>query len=154
MSEHEESSDAERWLDAAAGAFDDKQARLQAGWLRDVTQWQFDRTRGELSVTRADGSVARARAQILGAYAVEQQTWEWGWSSSHLPLEHAAARVREIGERFGLAYLTEGEVAIDRDAEALISYFCAIGVEATGAAGVFQGGDARQPIVFLVFNPD
>lgn len=54
------------------------------------------------------------RVSLLGSYAVQEQTWLWGWANPQFGDEHPAVAptlaVREVGERLGIPEFVTPEV--------------------------------------------
>jgi hypothetical protein len=63
--------------------------------------------------TYTSGGVT-VRVALLGSYAVQEQTWLWGWANPQFGPDHPAVApvlsVREMGERLGVPELTTPEV--------------------------------------------
>ena len=149
------SPEADRWLSEAREEFNRKQAVLQTDWIRQFKRWEFNPTTGVLTLFHADGGRSLATAEVLGSFSPTDETWEWAWNNPNMPTKFSqkSIAVRQIGEQFDLEYLKQGTVPIPSNGEAMSSYLCSLGLKATGAAGIFRGGDDRLPVYFLVFDP-
>ncbi|PWD50221.1 hypothetical protein C8046_05630 [Serinibacter arcticus] len=77
-------------------------------------RWGVDLAAGTFSF---DGEhQATYPVQLLGSAAPGPRSWLWGWAnpSGYSPqVLRAATATREVGERYGIAELTSGEVAFD-----------------------------------------
>ena len=149
------SPEADRWLNEAREDFNRKQSSLQATWIRQFQRWEFDPTTGVLTLTQPDGTRSIATAEVLGSFSPADQTWEWAWNNPNMPAKFSqrSLALKEVGQRFGLEYLTLGVVPLPDNGEEMSLYLCSLAPKATGAAGIFRGGDDRLPVFFLVFDP-
>ena len=120
------------------------------GWgLGSTDRWDLDQDDGRLIFT-SKTLVAAAPAQIIGTYSTESETWLWGWEHPSVvpPLQEHARRVREYGERHGIAELTTRKLACtEEDAWR----FTALACHLCEAQGAYRGpaGPAR---VFMTFG--
>ncbi|REE99726.1 DUF6882 domain-containing protein [Thermomonospora umbrina] len=71
--------------------------------------WNADLT----ARTYSSGGVT-VRVSLLGSYAVQEQTWLWGWANPQFGADHPAVAptlvVRELGERLGIPEFVTPEV--------------------------------------------
>ena len=146
------SPEADRFLAEATAQFNATQKQLDEQWqLPGYERWEYDPGTGMLELSYADGSKLFANGQLLGTYCVADRTFEWAWNSPHFrksPIAAASREARAVGQRLGIAYLVEGMIPVPT--EVALSYVCAIGLKASGAAGVFRGteGDVH-PLLLL-----
>lgn len=83
-------------FDALAGterAFDELQRRFE-GAVGAVTGTSYD-PQTRLLALRREGAEKRVSAQLLGRFALDTFSWEWGWADEELPPE-TAAKVRSV----------------------------------------------------------
>lgn len=121
-----------------------------AGWgLGSTDRWDLDQETGLLVFT-GKKLTATAPAQIVGTYSTVSETWLWAWDNPSLlpPLQEHARRVKEYGERHGIAALTTRKLECDEDEAwrltALACHLC----EAQGA----YRGPAGSALVFMTFG--
>src|SRR5437660_4673128 len=123
------SPEADRFLAEACAEFEHKQAVLDRDWRFDSAQeWGFDQNTGVLWLTFSDGSRLEANAQILGSYSAEDQSWQWAWSNRNADDAMAldSRKVKELGERLGIAYLQEDVIPLPN--ETSVSYLDSVPV--------------------------
>jgi hypothetical protein len=145
---------ADHFLAEATAEFNLKQNALKTNWrFGQHKQWGFDQGSGILKLEFADGAELHFDGQILGSYSPSQRSWEWAWNN--LWVEPAMARdskrVKQIGTKFGIAYLQAGLVPLP-DGE-FVSYLCSIGLKATDSLGVYRGKCEPVDVIILLKNP-
>jgi hypothetical protein len=120
------------------------------GWgLGTMDRWDLDQTDGRLVFT-GKKVTATAPAQIIGTYSTQSDTWLWGWDhpSVQPPLQEHARRVREYGERHGIAALTTRKLECTEDDA---WGFTAVACHLCGAQGAYRG-PAGPALVFMTFG--
>ncbi len=120
-----------------------------AAWGLGAADWAVDQDTGLITFT-GKKMVATAPVQIIATYNILDGTWLWGWDHPSVAdnmAEHAR-RVREYGERHGVADLTTRKLECGEDAAweltALACHLC----EAQGA----YRGPAGTALVFMTFG--
>lgn len=108
---------AELFCDHVAAAHD-----RQLGLISEIGDWDwsFAMDRGEMSFTKKKFLSTRRRSttvQILGTESNQSRTWRWAWANpaSNIPphLLQSALELRRVGEREGIAELTEPDLDLD-----------------------------------------
>jgi hypothetical protein len=151
---NELSPEADAYLAAATSEFNAKQQALNDTYrITDAVRWDFSQEDGVLRLKYSDGRVFEADGQILGSYEKQSESWEWAWNNPHtLPaMSRDSALVRQLGERFGLGYLTAGMIPIP--SEEMAVYLCAIGIKATDSVGVYKGPADRVDVMIMLKRP-
>jgi len=90
-----------------------RQTAFDSEWLPDgFRSWSCDQGEGMIRFLNADGTGIEAAVQIVGTYAPDSETWEWGWNNPHVneELSRDARAARALGETRGFAPLTTGIV--------------------------------------------
>lgn len=147
------SPEADQFLSSAMELFNERQKALRKEWPFDsYKQWGFDQLSGTFRIEFEDGKGLQADGQILGSYSSTGNSWEWGWHNPYV--DPAIARdsnvVKNLGERFGINYLTTGTVPVPD--EQFISFLCAVGLKATDSTGVFRGSAGPIEVMILLKN--
>lgn len=123
---------------------------VEAWGLDKIDRWDLNQETGELSFSFADGIRAVARAQIIGTYNSEDQTWLWAWANSSVDeqLKKDAQKVREYGEKHRIERLTKSKwKGTEKDAWAM----AALAVKLCEAQGAYLG-PAGKTYVFISFG--
>lgn len=148
------SPEADQWLAHALAEFNAKQDALKSEWgFGTFESWAFDQPTKTFALHFADGTQFEADGQILGTYCPGDASWEWAWNNPNIDAAVAVPgdALKELGQRLGISYLTSGIVpAPNRE---LANYLCAVGVKATGALGVYLGGDGPVEAAIVLTNP-
>ena len=148
------SPEADQWLAAALAEYNDKQQILNDEWgFGAFERWAFDTTSRTFTLQFADGTQFEADGQVLGTYCPSDNTWEWAWNNPNIEPSIAvpAEALKPLGERLAISYLTIGTIPTSN--REVAAYLCAIGVKATGAIGVYLGGDPPVEAAIVLFNP-
>jgi hypothetical protein len=149
------SPEADQFLAAACAEYQAKREALEEGeWrLPSCSDWGFDPETGTVTVQFADGSQWQAAGQFLGSYHPETNTWQWAWDSLDMPesLSRDSSVLRQVGEQYGIGYLTLGNGAFPLPDAEFVEYLCALGLKATDSAGVMEA-DAGESVGFLMLK--
>ena len=124
----------------------DRQTRSDAKWHRErFDQWSCDQGAATLTFTNADGSGVQADVQILGSYAPNSDSWEWGWNNPSINTELAcdSRTAREFGEANGFEPLTNGVVRVTMDESRLL---IAVAAVTTDVEGVYWAQSGQYAI--------
>jgi hypothetical protein len=136
------SPEADRFLAEACAEYEGKRDALLTGeWrLTSCQDWDFDIPQALVTVKFADGSEWQADGQFLGSYSFDDQTFQWAWDSPDMDdhLKRDSQLVKEAGERFNIRYLLLGGGCFPLPRPEFVDYLCAIGLKATGSAGVME----------------
>ena len=127
---------------------------MKADWrFGEHKQWGFDQESGILKLEFADGAELHFDGQILGSYSPAQRSWEWAWNNPWVEAAMAkdSQRVKQLGEKLGIAYLQAGMVPLP-DGE-FVSYLCSIGLKATDSVGVYRGKCDPVDVMILLKKP-
>ncbi len=130
------------------------EALLSGEWrLSECADWGFDPEAAIVTVVFADGSKWQADAQFLGSYSTKGRSWQWAWDSPDVGefLSRDSLLVKSLGEEMGIGYLTLGGGSFALPGPEFAEYLCAIGVKATGSAGVMEA-DAGRMIGFILLK--
>ena len=114
-----------------------RQFASDAKWHRErFDQWSCDQEKGTLTFNNADGSGVVADVQILGSYAPDSESWEWGWNNPSVNTDIArdSQTAREFGEANGYAPLTNGILRVTPDESRLL---IAVAAVTAGVEGVY-----------------
>nr|WP_086939864.1 DUF6882 domain-containing protein [Thaumasiovibrio occultus] len=151
MSAAQEPLDLDDYVDAAMGVL-----RNQAD-IHDVT-WQIgeaervyiNQTEGVIWWTFADGKEVTAPVQIIGTYDPSNDSFLWGWDhpSVQPALREHAQLVKEFGETYNIAVLTQPMVTIT---EQEAWQFVAMANRLGSANGGYRA-EAGGPLVFVTFG--
>ena len=148
------SPEADAYLAGALEDFNARQRAMKQEWHFDTYErWGFEQLTGNFRLEFADGRQLLAEGQILGSYSATGNSWEWGWHNPYVDpaIARDSQKVKEAGEQLGLPYVTAGVVPVpDED---FVSFFCAIGLKATGSVGVFRGSAGPVDVMILLKNP-
>jgi hypothetical protein len=148
------SPEADCWLADAVAEFNAKQEALKQEWgFGSFERWAFDEATKTFSLQFPDGTGFEADGLVLGTYCAGDGSWEWAWNNPNVAAGLAVPRetLTEVGTRLGISYLTIGMVpAPTRE---LATYLCAIGVKASGAIGVYLGGEGPVEAAIVLTNP-
>jgi hypothetical protein len=125
------------------------QAHVDGWGLGSADRWDMDQTDGQLIFTTKK-LTATAPAQIIGTYSTQTGSWMWGWEHPSVEphLQEHAKRVREYGEKHGIAALTTRKLECTED-EAW--EFTALACHLSGAQGAYRG-PAGPALVFMTFG--
>jgi uncharacterized protein DUF6882 len=148
------SPEADKWLAAAVSEFNTKQDVLKAEWGFDsFERWAYDQITKVFTLQFADGSQFEADGMILGTYCPGDGSWEWAWNNPNVEAHLAVPKetLVGLGKRLNISYLTIG--MIPAPTRQLATYLCAIGVKATGASGVYLGGEGPVEAAIVLSNP-
>lgn len=147
------SPEADQFVAAAMEEFNARQRALREQWRFDqYKQWGFEQISGTFRIEFEDGKQLLADGQILGSYSASGESWEWGWHNPYVDpaIARDSRKVKDLGERFGLACVTTGTIPIPN--EEFISFLCAIGLKATDSVGVFRGSAGPIEVMILLKN--
>lgn len=143
------SPEADAFLADATGEFNLKQQVLDQDWrFSSYIQWGFDAQHGVLTLNYADGAQLLADGQLLGTFCISDSSFEWAWNNPRFStaIVRDSRMVRETGVKFDISYLKAGLIPVPDDV--YLSYLSAIGIKATGSAGIFRGsGGDVQPLI-------
>jgi hypothetical protein len=107
-----------------------RQAAFDMEWLPDgFAEWSCDQDEGVLRFVKADGTGIQATVQIVGSYASDSSTWEWGWNNPHVneELSRDARVVRAYGATERHLPLTTGIIrATPEESQRLIGLAAAL----------------------------
>jgi hypothetical protein len=148
------SPEADRYMAQATAEFNAKQEALKRDWrFGSGGRWGYDQISGIFKLDFPDGARFCAEGQILGSYAEANHSWEWAWNNPYVmePIKKDSKLVKKLGERLGISYLVTGMVPAP--IEEVVSYFCAIGLKATGAIGVYRGKAGAVSLMITLKNP-
>ncbi len=128
-----------------------KTAFHQDAWgLGQTERWDTNLETGLITFT-SPGLRVSAPMQIVGTYFAPNRSWMWGWNHPSIEpaLAQDAERVRDFGDRFGLARYTTTTIACTED-EAW--QFTALACHLSGAAGGYRGPMDEDSAIFLTFG--
>lgn len=148
------SPEADQWLAAALAEHNTKLDVLKRDWGFDAFErWAFDTTTKTFTLHFPDGTQFEADGQILGTYCPGDGSWEWAWNNPNVEAQIAVPgeKLKELGQRLGISYLTVGKVPVPT--REFATYLCAIGVKATDAIGVYLGGEPPVEAAIVLYNP-
>jgi hypothetical protein len=148
------SPEADKFLEAALKEFGEKEETLEKDWRVDAcSEFALDDETGLFSIKLEDGATWEADAQILGSFNTEDETWEWAWGNPHVAdvWSRDAKIVRDTGKRLGIWYLHELPMHPLPGPE-FLAYLCAIGVKASGSAGMFEAPHDSLVIFIMLKN--
>lgn len=148
------SPEADEFLAEATAEFNAKQKALKTNWrFGEHKQWGFDQESGILKLEFSDGADLHFDGQILGSYSPSQHSWEWAWNNPWVEAAMArdSQRVKQLGEKLGIAYLQAGLVPLP-DGQ-FVSYLCSIGLKATESVGVYRGKCDPVDVIILLKKP-
>jgi len=138
--------------DAAVQRMLARQQAFDSEWFPDGYQsWSCDQGEGVIRFLKRDGTGIQARAQILGSYAADSETWEWAWNNPHVneELSRDARVVRASGETNGHAPLTTGIVrASAEESRRLIGMAAAI----VNAPAVYWGSAGDYAVAMTYWD--
>ena len=128
----------------------------QADWERrarpdEITRWGFEQTDGVLTFERDSRSTNKYKAQILGSYHEKQKEWEWAWNNPNVKTDLAAvsSRLRDLGTKQSIPYLTQGQVAIPNNQSQVFLVGICVGLTDVEASYL---ADANDFIVALAIE--
>jgi hypothetical protein len=151
------SAEADQFLAAASAEYDSKQQALDHGkwWLASCAEWGFDDPTGVVTVRFEDGSEWQADGQFLGSFNPDDQSFQWAWDSPDMSehLTRDSRVVKEVGERFGIRYLTMGGGCFPIPGTEFVDYLCSIGLKATDSIGVMEAGAEGMVGFIMLKNP-
>ena len=148
------SPEADQYLAEALDEFNTRQQTMKKEWRFDsYKQWGFEQLSGTFRLEFDDGKQLLAEGQILGSYSATGTSWEWGWHNPYVDpsIARDSMKVKEVGERIGLQYVTAGLVQVPN--EHFLAFLCAIGLKATNSAGVFRGSAGPVDVMIMLKNP-
>ena len=148
------SPETDQWLAAALAEYNSKQSILQADWgFATFERWAFDTTTRTFTLQFADGTQFEADGLVLGTYCPGDNSWEWAWNNPNIEPQIAVPgdKLKPLGKSLRISYLTAGKVPTPT--REVAAYLCAIGVKATGAIGVYLGGEPPVEAAIVLFNP-
>ena len=148
------SPEADKFLAEATAEFNEKQAVMQSEWRFGTgKQWGFDQESGVFRLDFPDGAEFEADGQILGSYCAGNSSWEWAWNNPHVhpAMARDSRKVKELGKRLRISYLTEGRVPVTGGE--FLSYLCAIGLKATDSFGAYRGSAGQIEVMILLKRP-
>jgi len=142
------------WTDPLLDAMADAQIRLEGqqtafdATIQGFRQWGYDQDTGTLTFTLAGGEPWAGRAEIVGSWAPDEETWLWGWANrsiqAHCCKLVAGVRDATRGEP-GLGALAQASVPCTQAAAVQLAFLASARL---GARGVF--GVGAPMIVFAV----
>lgn len=151
------SPEADALLAAACAEYPAKQQELEEGkWrLASCTDWGFDVDTGTVTVRFEDGAEWQADGQFLGSFNPDDQSFQWAWDSPDMSdhLTRDSRMVKEMGERYGIGYLTMGGGCFPIPGTEFVDYLCSIGLKATGSIGVMEAGAEGMVGFIMLKNP-
>lgn len=151
------SPEADALLAAACAEYDAKQGALTQGeWrLTSCSGWDFDADTGTVTVRFEDGSQWQADGQFLGTFNPDDSSFQWAWDSPDMSehLTRDSRVVKEIGERYGIRYLTMGGGCFPLPGTEFVDYLCSIGLKATDSIGVMEAGAEGVVGFIMLKNP-
>jgi hypothetical protein len=112
-------------------------------------EWEIDQEAGELVFTFPD-KIVRSLAQIIGTFDGRANTWMWAWANDSIrdSLKRDSIRVRQYGQRHGVARLITpswaGEELDGWHIAAVANRIC----QSNGA----YRGPAGSTLVFMTFG--
>lgn len=129
-----------------------------AGWSMDLAEPRFDLLGEERTLSTSD-------VQLLGSAAPGPQSWLWAWANPagyRADVLRAALRVRDFGEKHGLAELAEPEVPFaslpgsPAEPAVVTSFMMEAAKVATGWYSGYQGpaNDAGTRLGVLLRHPE
>lgn len=101
-------------VDGAAVLSTEQQAHVAR--VLGQRSWQFDALRSTLTFSGPGLEPIVSRAHFVGSAAPGPSTWLWAWQNLNDYPEATIAlaeRVRQLGERYGVAELTRAEIPLD-----------------------------------------
>ena len=112
-------------------------------------RWDIDLDTGVLTFS-GPGLLVTTRFQVIGTFDEGDGYWIWGWGHPQVAafLAHDALRVRDFGERHGLARYVTREIRCTED-EAW--QFTALGCQLAEASGAYRG-PAGATALFMTFG--
>jgi hypothetical protein len=119
-------------------------------WHLGEAAWSVDQEVGQIVFSAPGGITATCPVQIIGTYNTADGTWLWGWDHPSVDpaLQEDARRVREYGERHGIAKLTTQKLRCsESDAWEFTALACKLG---NGQGG--YRGPAGPTLVFMTFG--
>jgi hypothetical protein len=137
-------------LDAAVAELNAKNEANTAWGLGSFDRWDLDQEIGNLVFTKADGTKVAAKAQIIGSFSTNDNSWLWAWDNPSIVdgMKDHARQVRSYGERQKIEKLTTRKwVGTEADAWAMT----ALAVKLTNAQGAYRG-PAGKSYVFMTFG--
>lgn len=119
-------------------------------------RWDVDLSRGVLTFSGRDGTL-ETPAHLVGSAAPGPGTWMWGWRNVNgVPdaVVARSARVRELGERFGIAELIEAEVRLRGEPrQDAVEYAVVAGLVNDGLPHYTADVGSGTVVAFLVEEP-
>jgi hypothetical protein len=126
-----------------------KTSHLIDAWSFGKTErWDADLDTGVLKFS-SPGLLVTAPLQVIGTFNYDDSSWMWGWDHPSVlePFGRDALRVREFGERYGLArYVTQPIRCTEDEAW----QFTALACHLAGSSGAYRGpfGSAAMFMTF------
>jgi hypothetical protein len=148
------SPEADQWLAAALAEYNSKLDVMKRDWGFDsFDRWAFDPVTKIFTLQFADGTEFEADGQLLGTYCPGDSSWEWAWNNPNVETHIAVPgdKLKEIGQRLGISYLTAGKVPVPT--REFAAYLCAVGLKAIEAIGVYLGGEPPVEAAIVLYNP-
>ena len=135
-----------------AASIEELQAKRSASdpWLQSMDRWDIDQAEGVIRWSNEDGMRAEAKAQIVGSWSKESQTWLWAWDNGSIAdsLKADARRTRQFGNEHGDPHLATSAVECTRDeADAIAS----VAAKVCQSQGIYIA-DTAYALVFIAFD--
>lgn len=149
------SPEADKFLAEAMAEYQTKHEALLTGeWrLTECREWDFDDETGTVTAEFADGSEWKAKGQLLGSYAIQEESWQWAWDSPDIrkELSRDSLLVKKLGEQLNICYLQLGGGSFPLPGQEFVEYLCAIGVKATNSFSIMEA-DAGPMVGFILLK--
>ena len=118
--------------------------------LGTFDRWDIDQEVGNLVFSNADGTTAVARAQIIGSFSTNDNSWLWAWDNPSIVdgMKLDTLKLKEYGEKHGIAKLTTRTWnGTEEDAWTM----AALAVKLCDAQGAYRA-PAGPSYVFITFG--
>lgn len=119
--------------------------------ISSYTRWDCHQNSRQLVFSSEGVPRVIAQIQIVGSYSHKARSWMWAWANESIipPLTRSACKVREFGERQGVARLAkECWRATESDGWEMT----AITAVLTDAKGAYRCPMDQRGILFVVFE--
>jgi hypothetical protein len=119
-------------------------------WHLDEANWSVDQAAGEIVFSAPNGIVATCSVQIVGTFDTNDSTWLWAWDHPWVreALCTHASRLREYGEKNGIAELTTRKIFTT---ENRCWEFTALACTLNNAQGGYRGPTGNA-LAFMTFD--